>query len=48
MAEKAVLFDATKCMACRACQVACKQWNDLPAEATANRGSYENRPTSPL
>lgn len=34
MAEKAFLLDTTKCMGCRACQVACKQWNDLPGEAT--------------
>ena len=41
---KAVLCDATKCIGCRACQVACKQWNELPSEATANTGSYENPP----
>jgi formate dehydrogenase iron-sulfur subunit len=29
-------------MACRGCQVACKQWHDLPAEQTVNRGSYQN------
>ena len=34
MAEQAILFDATKCTACRGCQVACKQWNDLPAVST--------------
>lgn len=45
MARKvAMLYDASKCMACRACQTACKQWNDLPAEETKNRGSYENPP----
>jgi len=43
MAE-AILYDATKCIACRACQVACKQWNELEAEETTNRGSYENPP----
>ena len=42
--DKAILYDATKCTACRACQVACKQWNELPAEATTNRGTYENPP----
>ncbi|MDO8568146.1 MAG: 4Fe-4S dicluster domain-containing protein [Dehalococcoidales bacterium] len=42
MAEKSILFDTTKCMACRGCQVACKQWNELPGETTTNRGSYEN------
>ncbi|MFH1141355.1 MAG: 4Fe-4S dicluster domain-containing protein, partial [Chloroflexota bacterium] len=42
MTEKAILFDSTSCIACRACQVACKQWNDLTAEKTTTRGSYEN------
>jgi formate dehydrogenase iron-sulfur subunit len=41
---KAVLCDATKCIGCRACQVACKQWNGLPAVTTTNTGSYENPP----
>ena len=45
MMHKAILFDATKCMACRGCQVACKQWNELSAEPTTNRGSYENPPS---
>ncbi|MBW1839965.1 MAG: formate dehydrogenase-N subunit alpha, partial [Deltaproteobacteria bacterium] len=31
---KAFLVDTTKCMGCRACQVACKQWNNLPGENT--------------
>lgn len=52
MAEKAILYDATLCTACRGCQVACKQWNEndefIPAEQNgvkaSNRGSYENPP----
>jgi formate dehydrogenase iron-sulfur subunit len=44
MADKAILYDATKCTACRGCQVACKSWNELPAETTTNRGTYENPP----
>jgi formate dehydrogenase iron-sulfur subunit len=44
MAEKAILFDSTKCTGCRGCQVACKQWNDLEAETTQNTGTYENPP----
>ena len=44
MSEKTILFDTTKCMACRACQVACKQWNELEGEQTTNRGTYENPP----
>ncbi|MQY80734.1 MAG: 4Fe-4S dicluster domain-containing protein [Dehalococcoidia bacterium] len=42
--SKGVLYDATKCMGCRACQVACKQWNELPAEKTTNSGTIENPP----
>jgi len=41
---KAILYDATKCTACRGCQAACKQWNDLEADITTNTGSYENPP----
>jgi len=44
MTEKAILFDATKCMGCRGCQVACKEWNDLKGEKTTNRGTIENPP----
>ncbi|MDD2421451.1 MAG: 4Fe-4S dicluster domain-containing protein [Heliobacteriaceae bacterium] len=33
MAQVAKLIDVTKCTACRGCQVACKQWNELPVEA---------------
>jgi len=40
--HKAVLYDANKCIGCRACQVACKQWNQLPAETTTNTGTLEN------
>lgn len=40
--SKSFLIDTTLCMACRGCQVACKQWHDLPAEKTINRGTYEN------
>ncbi len=44
MAQVAMLIDLSKCMGCRACQVACKEWNDLEAETTKNRGTYENPP----
>lgn len=44
MAEKIILYDESKCTACRGCQVACKQWNSLPGEITTNKGSYENPP----
>ena len=42
MTDKAILYDPTKCTACRGCQVACKQWNEHEGEETTNRGSYEN------
>lgn len=42
--SKSFLIDTTRCTACRGCQVACKQWHDLPAEHTTNRGGYQNPP----
>jgi len=33
-AIKTTLIDITKCIGCRACQVACKQWNDREGEQT--------------
>lgn len=44
MAEKALLIDTSKCTGCRGCQVSCKQWHNLPAEKTLNRGTYQNPP----
>ncbi len=41
---KAILFDASKCSGCRACQIACKSWNQRGATTTFNTGSYENPP----
>src|SRR6516162_6587578 len=34
IAVKTTLVDITKCIGCRACQVACKQWNDREGEHT--------------
>jgi formate dehydrogenase iron-sulfur subunit len=31
---RSTLVDITKCIGCRACQVACKQWNDKDGEST--------------
>lgn len=42
MSRVAMLIDESICMGCRGCQVACKQWNDLPAEQTTQSGTYEN------
>jgi len=42
--ELVKLIDTTRCTACRGCQVACKQWNELPGLKTKNWGSYQNPP----
>lgn len=42
MARKVRLVDVTKCIGCRSCQAACKNWNQLPAVETEFTGSYEN------
>jgi len=36
--------DTTVCIGCKACEVACKQWNDLPADGSLSRagGSYDH------
>jgi formate dehydrogenase iron-sulfur subunit len=36
--------DTTVCIGCKACEVACKQWNDLPADGSqfARGGSYDH------
>src|SRR5579885_1099447 len=39
--------DTTLCIGCKACEVACKQWNQLPADGFHFSGnSYDN--TGPL
>jgi formate dehydrogenase iron-sulfur subunit len=44
MAQAMCLIDTSRCIGCRGCQAACKQWNQLPAESTTFTGSYENPP----
>ena len=36
--------DTTVCIGCKACEVACKQWNDLPSDGATFRrgGSYDH------
>ena len=44
-AERMGFFtDTTVCIGCKACEVACKQWNDLPADGHEFRrgGSYDH------
>ena len=40
--EVAKLIDVTSCIGCKACQVACMQWNDLRDEIGENHGVYDN------
>lgn len=41
MAKKMVFIDTSKCTGCKACTVACKEWNELPAEKTQLVTSYQ-------
>jgi formate dehydrogenase iron-sulfur subunit len=38
----AKLIDTTKCIGCKACQVACMEWNDLRDEVGTCAGGYQN------
>jgi len=44
MAKKGMLIDTSKCIGCKACQIACQQWHQLPAEDTSFTGTYQNPP----
>lgn len=44
MKRKGLLISPEICIGCRGCQTACKEWNQLPAAKTSNRGSVENPP----
>src|SRR5579862_9029291 len=42
-ARKGFFTDTTLCIGCKACEVACKQWNQLPADGYKLSGySYDN------
>lgn len=38
-------IDTTTCIGCKACEVACQEWNDLPSIPTHQFGSYQTSPT---
>lgn len=40
--EYAKLVDMSRCIGCKGCEVACKEWNELRVEPTANFGSYQS------
>ncbi|MCQ4346134.1 formate dehydrogenase subunit beta [Pseudomonas stutzeri] len=40
--EVAKLIDTSKCIGCKACQVACSEWNELRDQVGGNAGTYDN------
>jgi formate dehydrogenase iron-sulfur subunit len=44
--SKAFFIDTSRCTACRGCQVACKEWQEFPANHTTQLGwgSHQNPP----
>jgi formate dehydrogenase iron-sulfur subunit len=38
-------IDTSTCIGCKACEVACQEWNDLDVAATHQSGSYQTLPT---
>ena len=41
---KSIFVDTSRCTACRGCQIACKEWHELPANKTTQYkwGSHQN------
>jgi formate dehydrogenase iron-sulfur subunit len=39
------LVDTSTCIGCKACEVACQEWNDLPPETTSQGGTYQTLPS---
>ncbi len=42
--SKTIFIDTSRCTACRGCQLACKEWYELPANITLQKGSHQNPP----
>jgi formate dehydrogenase iron-sulfur subunit len=42
--EVSKLVDIDLCIGCKACEVACKEWNDLEVEDTSGFASYQSHP----
>ena len=38
-------IDTTTCIGCKACEVACQEWNDLPTLKTEQTGTYQTMPS---
>ena len=45
MAIVSKYIDTTTCIGCKACEVACQEWNDLKPVATEQVGTYQTLPT---
>src|SRR5436853_407935 len=45
MPTVAKYIDTTICIGCKACEVACQEWNDLPLARTEQTGTYQTLPT---
>ncbi len=45
--DVAIYFDSSLCTGCKACQVACKQWNCLPSPLEHNAGEFTGSLQSP-
>jgi formate dehydrogenase iron-sulfur subunit len=39
--DVAILYDTAKCIGCRACQEACREWNGTPAQIVESGGLYD-------
>ncbi len=37
-------IDTSTCIGCKACEVACQEWNDLPSVSTTQTGTYQTMP----
>jgi formate dehydrogenase beta subunit len=40
------LVDTTTCIGCKACEIACQEWNDLPFVQTSFDNTYQTMPTT--
>ena len=38
------MIDTSTCIGCKACEVACQEWNDLPPETSVQLGTYQTLP----
>lgn len=48
MGKSAILFDSSRCSACKGCQVACKCWNDLPSPLEKNSQKFTGSLQAPM